>query len=164
MASASGGGGGGYESPSLHMLMRRSWEQPTQRDWAEVLGALPLFSRLRKRQLRRLAKLAKVADYSPAEVIVQSGERGDSFYLVLEGRANVLGKSRTLRAGDFFGEMALIDGGPRSATVTAATAVRTMQLPRRAFLQALEEDPRIALAIMESLAGRVRRLERDASA
>jgi CRP/FNR family cyclic AMP-dependent transcriptional regulator len=143
--------------------MRRSWERPRERDWAEVLGALPLFSRLGKRQLRGLAKVAKVADYSPGEVIVQKGERGDSFYLMLDGRARVRGTSRALGPGDFFGEIALLDGGPRSATVTATTGVRTMKLPRRAFVKALEEDPRIGLAIMEELAGRVRRLELTSS-
>ena len=73
------------------------------------------------------------------------------------------GTSRALGPGDFFGEIALLDGGPRSATVTATTGVRTMKLPRRAFVKALEEDPRIGLAIMEELAGRVRRLELTSS-
>jgi len=146
------------------MFMRRSWERPTQRDWAAVLGAMPLFARLSKRQLGRLAKLAKVEDYSPTEPIIQKGEEGDSFYLVLEGRARVAGTSRTLRPGDFFGEMALIDGGPRSATISATSDARVMTLPRRAFLKALEQDPNIAVAIMETLAGRVRRLERGISA
>ncbi|HEX7254730.1 MAG TPA: cyclic nucleotide-binding domain-containing protein [Gaiellaceae bacterium] len=152
------------ERPSLQMIMRRSWDRPSERDWAEVLGALPLFSGLRKRQLRGIARLASVVDYEAGEVIVQQGEAGDSFYLVLEGRARVLGRSRPLRPGDFFGEMALVDGGPRSATVTASAAVRVMKLPRRAFLRALKEDPQIGLAIMETLAGRVRRLERAVSA
>jgi CRP/FNR family transcriptional regulator, cyclic AMP receptor protein len=151
------------ERPSLNMLMRRSWDRPTQRDWAEVLGALPLFSGLSKRQLRGLAKLARVDDYSPGEVIVQAGESGDSFFLVLEGRARVLGRSRELSAGDFFGEMALVDGGPRSSTITATDRVRAMKLPRRSFLTALEQDPQISLAIMEALAQRVRRLERASS-
>jgi CRP/FNR family transcriptional regulator, cyclic AMP receptor protein len=146
------------------MLMRRSWDRPTERDWAEVLGALRLFSGLSKRQLRGLAKLARVDDHSPGEVIVQAGESGDSFYLVLEGRARVLGKARELRPGDFFGEMALLDGEPRSTTITASGRVRTMQLPRRSFLKALEQDPKIGLAIMEALAQRVRRLERGSSA
>jgi CRP/FNR family transcriptional regulator, cyclic AMP receptor protein len=146
------------------MIMRRSWERPTQSDWAEVLGAIPLFSRLSKRQLRGIAKHANVVDYSPSEVIVQAGEKGDSFNLVLEGRARVLGRSRVLRSGDFFGEMALVDGGPRSATITATSAVRVMKLPRRAFVRALKQDPQIGLAIMETLAGRVRRLERTVSA
>jgi CRP/FNR family transcriptional regulator, cyclic AMP receptor protein len=146
------------------MIMRRSWERPTQSDWAEVLGAIPLFSRLSKRQLRGIAKHANVVDYSASEVIVQAGEKGDSFNLVLEGRARVLGRSRVLRSGDFFGEMALVDGGPRSATITATSAVRVMKLPRRAFVRALKQDPQIGLAIMETLAGRVRRLERTVSA
>jgi CRP/FNR family cyclic AMP-dependent transcriptional regulator len=152
------------ERPSLNLLMRRSWERPTQKDWADVLGALPLFVGLSKRQLRRLAKAARVVDYAASEPIVQTGAKGDSFYLVLEGRVRVAGKSRTLGPGGFFGEMALLDGGPRSATITAAADVRVMELPRKAFLQALKQDPQISLAIMETLAGRVRRLERGDSA
>ena len=148
------------ERPSLNMLMRRSWDRPTERDWAAVLGALPLFSGLSKRQVRGLAKLARVEDHSPGEIIVQEGESGDSFFLVLEGDARVLGKSRNLRPGDFFGEMALLDGGPRSTTISAKTRVRTMKLPRRSFLKALKQDPQISLKIMEVLAQRVRRLER----
>jgi CRP/FNR family transcriptional regulator, cyclic AMP receptor protein len=152
------------ERPSLQMLMRRSWTRPTQRDWAEVLGALPLFSGLGRRHLNNLAKLAKVEDYSPNEPIVQKGEDGDSFYLMVEGRARVAGTSKALRPGDFFGEMALLDGGPRSATITAGDDVRVMKLPRQAFLKALKQDPQIGLTIMEALAGRVRRLERGVSA
>jgi CRP-like cAMP-binding protein len=156
--------GGGDERPSLQMLMRRSWERPTQRDWSEVLGALPLFSRVPKRHVRALAKLAWPIDCAPGEVIVQQGDRGDSFYLVLEGRARVAGKSRVLRPGDFFGEMALIDGGPRSATIIATSQARVMMLQRRAFLKAMKQNPQIGFAIMETLAERVRRLERAVSA
>jgi CRP-like cAMP-binding protein len=144
--------------------MRRSWDRPTQRDWSEVIGALPLFSRVPKRQVRALAKLAWVVDHAPGEVIVQAGEQGNSMYLMLEGRARVVGKSRILRPGDFFGEMALIDGGPRSATIIAASQVRVMMLQRRAFLKVLKQNPQIGLAIMETLAERVRRLERAVSA
>jgi CRP-like cAMP-binding protein len=152
-----------YESPSLQMLMRRSWERPPERDWAEVLGALPLFSQLGRRQVRTIAKFARVVDYSPDEEIVRAGDRGDSFYLLLEGRAAAAGKSRELRPGEFFGEMALIDGLPRSATIKATTAVRATKLPRRGFITALEQDVRIGLAIMAVLAGRIRRLERTVS-
>jgi CRP/FNR family transcriptional regulator, cyclic AMP receptor protein len=144
--------------------MRRSWDRPTQRDWSEVISALPLFSRVPKRQIRALAKLAWVVDHAPGEVIVQAGEQGNSMYLMLEGRARVVGKSRILRPGDFFGEMALIDGGPRSATIIAASQVRVMMLQRRAFLKVLKQNPQIGLAIMETLAERVRRLERAVSA
>jgi CRP-like cAMP-binding protein len=152
------------ERPSLRVLMKRSWERPTQRDWSEVLSALPLFSRLPKRHVRAIAKLAWPVDCTPGEVIVRAGDRGNSLYLILEGRARVVGKSRVLRPGDFFGEMALIDGGPRSATIIAASQVRAMMLQRRAFLKALKQNPQIGLAIMETLADRVRRLERAGSA
>ena len=148
------------ERPSLQMLMRRSWDRPTQRDWADVLAALPLFARVPKRHLRALAKLAWPIDHAKDEVIVQKGDTGNSMYLMLEGRARVVGKSRILRPGDFFGEMALIDGGPRSATIIAASEVRVMMLQRRAFLKALKQNPQIGLAIMETLAERVRRAER----
>jgi CRP-like cAMP-binding protein len=158
------GAGDMDERPSLQMLTKRSWEKPTQRDWSEVLSALPLFSRLPKRHVRAIAKLAWHVDCAPGEVIVQAGDRGNSMYLILEGRARVVGKSRVLRPGDFFGEMALIDGGPRSATIIAASQVRAMMLQRRAFLKALKQNPQIGLAIMEILAERVRRLERADSA
>ena len=85
-------------------------------------------------------------------------------YLMLEGRARVLGKSRVLRPGDFFGEMALIDGGPRSATIIATSQVRVMMVQRRAFLKLMKQNPQVGLAIMETLAKRVRRLERTVSA
>jgi len=129
-------GTGEFERPSLHLLMRRSWERSSERDWAEVLGALPLFSTMGKRQLRELARVARVQDYEQGANIVRVGETGDSFYLLLEGRATVVGKSRGLRPGDYFGEMAVLDGAPRSATITAATPVRAIKLPRRAFCRA----------------------------
>src|SRR5215204_3123012 len=152
------------ERPSLQMLVRRSWDRPTQRDWSEVLGALPLFAGVPKRHVRAIAKLAWRVDHAPGEVIVQAGDRGNSMYLILEGRARVIGKSRVLRPGDFFGEMALIDGGPRSATIIATSQVRVMMVQRRAFLKLLKQNPQVGLAIMETLAKRVRRLERAVSA
>ena len=161
---ASQGRDSGLERPSLQMLMRRSWERPTERDWAEVLHSLPLFSTLGKRQVRSLARYATVRDYEEGARIVRAGDAGDSFYVLLEGRARVARKSRMLRPGDFFGEMALLDGGPRSATITATTPVRAMRLPRRSLAKAIEQDHRIGLAIMAVLAARIRGLERAVSA
>lgn len=155
---------GEFEGPSLHMLMRRSWERSSERDWAEVLGALPLFASMGTRQLRELARVASVRDYEQGANIVRVGEAGNSFYLLLEGRATVAGKPRGLGPGDYFGEMAILDGAPRSATITAATPVRAIRLPRGAFMKAIREDPRMALAIMATLAERVRRAERKVSA
>ena len=144
--------------------MRKSWEQPRARDRFEILSRVPLFSRVGKRQLRRIAALAKLEQFAPGDVIVQAGERGDGFHLIVGGRAKVLGKSsRTYGPGDFFGETALIDGGPRSATVTAVTEVQAMTVPHRDFKKVLDQEPKIAVGIMTELAARIRRLERAAA-
>ena len=66
--------------------------------------------------------------------------------------------------GDYFGEMALIDGEPRSATITAVGDLQTMKLPRRPFLKVLEQEPRIAVAMLTELSARVRRLEKRPAA
>jgi CRP/FNR family transcriptional regulator, cyclic AMP receptor protein len=149
---------------SLPLIMQRSWERPKTRDWEDVLRALPLFANLSARHVRQVAKLAEFVEFSPGDFIVQVGEPGYAFYLILSGNAKVLGRprARTLSPGDFFGEMALIDGEPRSATVTASSDVHAMRLSRKPFLRLLEQEPRIALTILAELASRVRRLEGSA--
>ncbi len=135
--------------------------RPTASDWAEVLASLPLFARVSKRRLRKIASLAQIQRFSPGDIVVQFGEPADAFYLILAGRAKVVGKSRrTLGIGDYFGEMGLIDGEPRSATIAAGAELETMKLARRPFLKLLEQEPQIAMSIMAELAGRIRSLER----
>jgi CRP/FNR family cyclic AMP-dependent transcriptional regulator len=152
----------------LARLLNRPWDRdkPTAKDWAEVLAALPLFANVSKRHLRGIAKLAKFKEFDPGDVVIQAGEPPDAFYLILSGRAKVLGMPRTrvLRTGDYFGEMGLIDGEPRSATITAEGELQAMALPRRPFLRLLKREPGIALAMLAELAGRVRRLEKTAVA
>jgi CRP-like cAMP-binding protein len=151
------------ERLSLPMLMRRSWERPTTRDWEDVLRALPFFSKLSKRRLRQVAKLVQSVEFAPGDLVVRVGEPGDAFYLIVSGKAKVTGKprARTLGPGDFFGEMALIDGEPRSATIIATTELHAMKLARRPFMRMLEQEPRLALTLMAELAARIRRLERS---
>jgi CRP/FNR family transcriptional regulator/CRP/FNR family cyclic AMP-dependent transcriptional regulator len=141
----------------------RAWVRPTAKDWAPVLASLPLFSRLGKRQLRKIAGLAQFVEFTEGDVVVQAGEPGDAFYVILSGRAKVLGKprARALRTGSYFGEMALIDGEPRSATIMASTELQAMKLPRRPFMKLLEQDPKIAVAMLADLSARVRRLEKQ---
>jgi hypothetical protein len=100
---------GEFERPSLHMLMRRSWERSNERDWADVLAPLPLFSKMGKRQVRRVAKLASIRDYEPGASIVHVGETGNSFYVLLEGHARVAGRTRALRPRRLLRR----DGAPR---------------------------------------------------
>jgi CRP/FNR family transcriptional regulator, cyclic AMP receptor protein len=150
----------------LATLLDRPWEQPTAKDWADVLAELPLFSRLRKRQLRKLAGLAQFEEFAPGDVVIQVGETPDAFYMILSGRARVLVSPRAvlLRTGDYFGEMGLIDGEPRSASVVAVGKLQAMKLPRRPFLKLLEQEPGIAVAMLAELAGRIRRLQKAPAA
>ena len=100
--------------------------------------------------------------FEPGEIVIRAGEPADAFYVIVRGRAGVAGKhlSRTLREGDYFGELALVDDGPRSATVIAVDELRTIEVPKAAFLKFLEREPRLARRVMASLAKRVRALER----
>jgi len=99
--------------------------------------------------------------FRPGEIVIRAGDPGDAFYVIVRGRAGVAGKnlSRTLREGDYFGEIALIDDGPRSATVIAVDELRTIVIPKSAFLTLLVREPGFARRIMASLGKRVRALE-----
>jgi CRP-like cAMP-binding protein len=146
---------------TLVAAVQRNWDRPTARDWADVLGRLPLFARVGKRQIRKVAGLAQVREFERGDVVFETGDEPDGFYLVLAGRAKVVGRprARTLGPGEYFGEMALLDGRPRSATVTATGELQTMRLPRKAFMKLLKQEPSISIALLGELAGRVRRLE-----
>jgi CRP/FNR family transcriptional regulator, cyclic AMP receptor protein len=141
-----------------------SQTRPTASDWADVLAGLPLFARVGKRRLRKVASLAQIQEFSPGGVVVQIGEPSNAFYLILGGRAKVVGKSRrTLGIGDYFGEMGLIDGEPRSAAIAADGELQVLKLPRRPFLKLLNQEPQIATAMMAELAARIRSLEKHST-
>lgn len=150
--------------PIVSSLAGRDWHRPSAKDWATVLAALPLFAQVGKRQLTKIAGLARITDYAPSAVVMHEGDPADSLHVVLSGRARVRGtpRARILKTGDYFGEMALIDGAPRSATITADGELQTMRIPRKPFMRLVEREPSIALALLAELAGRVRRLEKDA--
>lgn len=147
---------------TLVAALRRDWDRPRTSDWIDVLARLPLFAGVGKRQLRRIASLAEVREFDSGDVVIQTGDAPDGFYLILGGRAKVAGRprARMLKVGDYFGEMALLDGEPRSATIVAAGELQTMRLPRRPFMRLLQQEPTIGIAMLGELAGRIRRLER----
>ena len=120
-----------------------------------VLAYVPLFRGLTKRQLKHLASLCDVADYMAGAAIVREGTNGDAFYVVLKGQAKVsAGKKfiRRLVPGDHFGEIAALDGGVRSATVTSETPMTLAEMSRKALLKAFRDDPDIAFNLMTELA------------
>src|SRR5919199_3722137 len=138
--------------------VRRDWNRASDRDWADVLARLPLFEGIGKRDLQRIAREAEFAEFGPGDHVVSTGDQPDFFYVILSGEAHAAAKpaARPLTTGDSFGEMGLIGGEPRSATIVAATELHVMRLPRRAFDDVLDRHPAIARRLLHELAGRVR--------
>ena len=129
-----------------------------------VLEAVPLFEGLSHRQLRKVADLADVARFMAGATLVKQGEIGDSFYVVLTGQAKVIANKRTLNRllpGDHFGEISLLDGGPRSASVVAETEMTLVIITQKDFLAMLAKDPEITVVLLEGMARTVRRLDRS---
>ena len=129
-----------------------------------VLRQVPLFAELSDRHLRKLGKLATVTSFSAYVPVVREGTRGDAFFVILDGRAVVVrrdGSKTTLSAGDYFGEMALLDRRPRSATVTAQTEITALRISASEFQALLRREPTIALALLRTLSSRVRELEQS---
>jgi CRP/FNR family transcriptional regulator, cyclic AMP receptor protein len=136
------------------------------RGWTDVLSDVPLFSGLSKRHLNRIAEVAKSRRYSRYSTIVRAGDPGNAFFVILDGSVLVKtpGKRpKRLAAGDSFGEMALLDDAPRSATVDADDEVLVMLLGRKAFNRILEKEPKISLALLRTLAKRLRAAQNSPS-
>jgi len=131
--------------------------------WAQVLESIPLFAAVPKRQLRKIAALTREARYRRGTAIVRAGDRGDDFYVILDGSASVVRPrglpSISLGPGSHFGEMALIDGEVRSATVMAETDVQCLRLSRAPFLRLVRSEPEVAVVLLRHLAARVRELQ-----
>jgi CRP/FNR family transcriptional regulator, cyclic AMP receptor protein len=134
-------------------------------EFANVLETLPLFEGVRKRDLRRIACAGKVAEFAPGDMVVVTGEPADYFFVILGGKASAPWKpaGRELRTGDYFGEIGLLDNGPRSAYVVAKSELHVLRLPRRAFDDVVERHPTVARRLLTELGSRVRELERQAA-
>ena len=134
------------------------------REWAPVLAEVPLFGSLSHRHLKRVASLARTRRFADGTSIVRKGDAGSAFFVLLDGGARVVaptGRARRLKAGDFFGEMALLDGSPRSADVVADGEVLAMTISRSAFGKLLRSEPAIAQELLRTLAARLRAAEKS---
>jgi CRP/FNR family transcriptional regulator, cyclic AMP receptor protein len=135
-----------------------------QYDVPAKLGNVPIFSGCSKRELSVIARAAKEVSHRAGTVIAREGERGIGLFLILEGECSVSIGGRTrakLGPGDFFGEVALLDGGPRTATVTALTPVHLVGITGWVFRGLLMEHPSIALKTLEAVAGRLRSVSKE---
>ena len=137
----------------------------TNRQLTTVLGAVPLFEDLSKKQLKKVADLAEVAAFMAGAKIVEQGVIGDSFYVVLTGQGKVVANGRTvnhLLPGDHFGEISLLDGEPRSASVVSETEDDARdRSPSKQFFAMLTRNPDISICLLEGLARAVRRMDRS---
>ncbi|MBC8163975.1 MAG: Crp/Fnr family transcriptional regulator [Roseiflexaceae bacterium] len=130
----------------------------------ERLHTFPCFSGLDTSQLGVLAENLTTQHFRRGEPIFHQGSAGSVFYMLLIGQVRVFTTSASgvelavtmLRAGDFFGELALLDGQPRSASVAAMSPVTALLLQRSVFLAALNAHPPIAVALLEAMAARLR--------
>jgi CRP/FNR family transcriptional regulator, cyclic AMP receptor protein len=125
----------------------------------DVLRRVPLFSGLGDRDLERIADRFQERTFPEGAVVLEEGASGTSFFVIGEGNAAVSVRGdlvATLGPGDYFGEMAVVDEGVRSASVTAATDLRSYFLTPWDFRPLVEEHPQLAWALLQNLARRLR--------
>jgi CRP/FNR family cyclic AMP-dependent transcriptional regulator len=130
----------------------------------EVLRRVPLFADLNRRELEKIARLFKERRFSEGETVVREGSGAAAFFLIDSGEAmvSVGGKKRgTLEPGDYFGEIALIDEGARSATITASSDLVCYGLTFWDFRPLVQENAAIGWKLLQSLAKKLRVAQAD---
>ena len=128
----------------------------------ETLGRVPLFSGVKPKELKKLGKRMTERLFSEGDTITAEGESGLGFFVIEEGNATVSRNGKIVRnlgPGDFFGEIALIDEGPRSAIVVASTDMRCHGMAAWEFKAFVEEHPDVAWALLQTLVERLRAAE-----
>lgn len=129
---------------------------------ARKLGELELLRRCRKRDLEVLASIADDVTYAPGDVLCRQGQLGYEWFVLTAGEAEVRVHDQpvaTVGPGDVVGEMSILDGGPRTASVVALTDVHAFCIDRRRFDALLERAPAIARAMLRQLSLRLRRAD-----
>jgi CRP/FNR family transcriptional regulator, cyclic AMP receptor protein len=156
-------GGIGESAPSG----RPRPDRPLGKRGADLLAQVPLFEGLSRRHLKQIAERADEISFREKETIVQAGQQGGTFFIIVEGEVRVVRGDRTIaRAGpgEFFGEISLLDGGPRTASVIADTPVVAIRLFKASFDRVVREEPRVAGKILAVVARRLREAERTVTA
>jgi CRP-like cAMP-binding protein len=132
----------------------------------ERIRSVPLFSEFGDKELQRVAAIAKEVEFPAGKIIAKQGESGVGFHMIAEGEATVSVDGvdhGTLGPGLYFGEISLLDGGPRSATVTAASDLKTVSLTSWDFNALLDQYPELARTLLIQLCRRLRAVEHPVS-
>ncbi|MDP1794403.1 MAG: cyclic nucleotide-binding domain-containing protein [Acidimicrobiales bacterium] len=134
-------------------------------DQLKALREVPLFASMSDRDLKAVLAGCREELYSDGQAIVREGQPGGPFFLLIEGQAKLTigGKTKkTFGPGSYFGEIAMIDKGPRTGTIVAAGNVKALAIASWDFLALCEQDFKIAHKVMVGLAAQVRSLDKTA--
>ncbi len=145
---------------------RRALLRKKEAERLDILARTPLFASLQPRHLKRVVAVSAVLDFDPGEEIVKEGHAGSVFYVIAEGQAKIVRGGRTigrLEVGRFFGELAVLGGTPRTATVVATAPTTCVVLSARNLQKVLREEPSIALAMLAYVARRLSEAERPSA-
>jgi CRP/FNR family cyclic AMP-dependent transcriptional regulator len=138
---------------------------------AEILSKISLFSLMKKRDLRRIAKSAQHHSYKKGDLIIREGDHDGRLFVIISGEVEVLKdlagpterRLRTLRSNNYFGEMALLDDYVRTASIIAKQDTELMSLDKWNIREEIKKYPSVAIELLQTLARRVRAAEEDIS-
>jgi CRP-like cAMP-binding protein len=124
----------------------------------ELLRKVPLFAEASRRELGRIASIATEVEHPQGVTLIREGSRDDGFFILIQGEVDVRRRARllrTLRRGDFFGEIGLLATIPRTASVTTGTPVQALVVSGSDFKKLLYESPTLALKVLQALGNRL---------
>jgi CRP/FNR family transcriptional regulator, cyclic AMP receptor protein len=130
----------------------------------ELLSRVPLFAGLNAEQLEAIAKISEERDVKAGSALTHEGRHEGYFFVIISGIVGIErggGRVNTIGPGDFLGEIALIDGGPRTATAVAQTDARLLVMTYPRFQELLDASPHVRTAVMEEMGRRLRKLDED---
>jgi CRP/FNR family cyclic AMP-dependent transcriptional regulator len=137
------------------------------RDLEGLIAGVDLFAGLSRSSMKHLVDATKEVTHPPGRTVAAEGQGALAFHILLEGSATVSKDGRELRTlgpGDYFGEISMIDGKPRSATVTTVDSVRALAIPHQDFEAVIDKDPDFARQLLKTLCARLREAEERATA
>ena len=130
-----------------------------------LLERVPLFGDLPQEELQQIARIVDEEDVPAGTVLTHEGRQEGYFYIIVWGSVIIERGGQTINTlgeGDFLGEIALLDGGPRTATATAQSDCRVIAVTHQRFQELLDTSPRIRRAVMREVGERLRRLDAEA--